>query len=141
MQRLFALKIFRFALVGVLGFLVDAGFLQLFSSVFKIDLYISQVIAFLIAASVTWYFNRNFTFKNGNPSNKKREWSLYLVLNTVGGLINYAVYALSIAKLPLTHHYPILALALGSIAGLIFNFFSSKYIVFRTRAYSVPIEE
>ena len=134
MQRLFAFKIIRFSLVGVLGFMVDAGFLQLFVSLFKLDLYISQVIAFLIAASVTWYFNRRFTFKDEAQTDKKRQWGLYLLLNTAGGAINYGVYALCIANFLLMHHIPILALAAGTLAGLVFNFFASKYIVFRTRS-------
>ena len=140
MQRWLSLKIIRFGMVGVLGFLVDAGFLQLFVSAFQMDLYISQVIAFLIAASVTWHFNRTFTFKGADQSDKKRQWGLYLALNAVGGAVNYGTYALCVAFVPFLHRVPVLALAAGSVVGLAFNFFASKYIVFRARPLPEPAE-
>ena len=44
--------------------------------------------------------NRHFTFRESDRSGAFEQWLRYLGSNLVGGLVNYAVYALLIASLP-----------------------------------------
>ena len=48
-----------------------------------------------------------------------------------GFTLNYGMYALLIATVPLVRAYPPLGVAAGSLAGLFFNFFLSRRIVFK----------
>jgi putative flippase GtrA len=54
----------------------------------------------------------------------------------VGGGVNYVMFALTLTALPLTRAYPILALAVGSLSGVAFNYTAYKRYVFRTDAGS-----
>ena len=61
----------KFGLVGLVGFVVDAGALFLLIAFGDLGPYIGRIYSFLIAASVTWVLHRHFTFKSaqvkGNP--------------------------------------------------------------------------
>jgi putative flippase GtrA len=54
----------------------------------------------------------------------------YLAANAIGGLANYATYALLVATVEPVRRWPVLAVAAGSVAGLLLNFFLSRRFVF-----------
>jgi putative flippase GtrA len=125
-------KFLRFALVGAAGFVVDAIVLALGLHVIGLNKYTARVFSFLCAATFTWIANRRFTFPEAAASRgRAREWARFVAVNGVGGLINYGTYAalVTYADAPFTN--PFLALAVGSLAGLVFNFLGSKYLVFK----------
>ena len=125
-------KFLRFALVGAAGFVVDAIILALGLHVIGLNKYIGRVFSFLCAATFTWIANRRFTFPEAAASRgRAREWARFVAVNGVGGLVNYGTYAalVTYADAPFTN--PFLALAVGSLAGLAFNFLGSKYLVFK----------
>ncbi|MGE3332213.1 MAG: GtrA family protein [Rhodospirillaceae bacterium] len=120
----------RFVIVGAAGFLVDAGALMLATSVFGLGLYSGRVFSYLCAATFTWICNRRFTFAGtGQPA--VVQWLRFLGANAIGGAVNYGVYAAVVTFSALGAAYPVLGVAAGSAAGLIFNFAVSKYWVFR----------
>lgn len=123
----------RFALVGAAGFLVDAGTLHLAIGEIGAGLYSGRVLSYLAAATVTWGLNRRYTFREQRDPNRAREYSRFLVANAAGGLINYTVYAASINFSQLVREWPIMAVAAGSLAGLISNFTLSRRFVFSRR--------
>ena len=47
-----------------------------------------------------------------------------------GGVINYLLYAWLVATFELFAAHPVLGVAAGSCAGMIFNFFSAKTLIF-----------
>jgi len=57
-------RFLRFALVGTIGFVVDASVLRLVVAIFAINLYAGRLVSFLAAATVTWLLNRTFTFRH-----------------------------------------------------------------------------
>jgi putative flippase GtrA len=125
-DRVFGLV--RFGLVGVLGFVVDTGVVDGMRFVHG-NLYLDQAIAYLIAATVTWWLNRRFTFKTkATPS--WREWGKYLLANLSGGIANYLVFVFATMFSRFIYHHAIIAIALGSLAGLVFNFIFSSLFVF-----------
>ncbi len=120
----------RFVIVGAAGFLVDAAALMLATSVFGLGLYSGRVFSYLCAATFTWICNRRFTFAGtGQPA--AVQWLRFLGANAIGGAVNYGVYAAIVTFSALGAAYPVLGVAAGSAAGLIFNFAVSKYWVFR----------
>lgn len=128
-------KFLRFALVGAAGFVVDAIVLALGLRVVGLNKYTARVFSFLCAASFTWAANRRFTFPEAAASRgRAREWARFLSVNAVGGLVNYGVYAVLVAFAAAPFSNPFLALGVGSLAGLAFNFFGSKFFVFHGKA-------
>ena len=126
----------RFSAVGTIGFIIDAGFLQLLVSLAGLDPYISRLFSYLIAATLTWQLNRHFTFPKHTGVKPHHQWFYYLGANGVGGLLNYAVYALLIFKVPFFHAHLYLGVAAGAIIGLSCNFALSKHWVFKPPSVS-----
>ena len=118
----------RFAVVGVAGFLVDAGVLTLALSL-GADFYTGRILSFFCAVTATWYMNRVYTFSSKDPR-LLREWGRFVSANAVGGLINYAIYALLVTTVGLFAIHPVIAVGMGSMAGLLWNFLMSHHLVF-----------
>nr|NNM89682.1 GtrA family protein [Bacilli bacterium] len=123
------LGLVRFGLVGVLGFLVDTGVVDGLRIVHG-NLYVDQAIAYLAAATFTWWLNRHFTFKTKDTPSW-REWGRYLLANLSGGVANYLIFVLATMFSRFIYHHAIIAIALGSLAGLVFNFIFSSLFVFK----------
>ncbi|MEM7250330.1 MAG: GtrA family protein [Pseudomonadota bacterium] len=127
-SRRFAL----FATFGVVGFVVDAGVLWGLTSL-DMNVFAARLISFGCAVTSTWYLNRTFTFKPG-PTRLLVEWARFVSANAIGGLINYATFAVAVWQVAFVASYPILGVALGSIAGLAWNYTASKRFVFSSRS-------
>ena len=89
-----------------------------------------RVISIPIAITFTWYFNRRFTFRNKNPK-KIKQYSKYFFLILCGITINYSVYIYVLQILVAFEYAFIIALCMGSLSSMLFNFGLSKFIVFK----------
>ena len=118
----------RFAVVGSVGFAVDAGIVEALKT--SVDPLTAQLLAFPVAASVTWWLNRRYTFKASGYS-LGHEWLRYILANLLGWSANNSVYALTIYQSALAYHYPVLGVAAGSVAGMLLNFSMSRFVVFK----------
>jgi putative flippase GtrA len=125
----------RFGIVGGIGFLVDAGLLWLLLQA-GFGYYGGRLVSFLAAATTTWILNRSFTFRRESPSSAHPagEWLAYLGLMVIGGVVNYGTYAAAIELSELVRRFPVLGVALGSIAGMLINFWTAKTMVFERKA-------
>lgn len=126
-------QLFFFGIVGVIGFIVDAGVLQA-GLYLGLGFYGGRVISYICAATATWALNRRWTFKATSTSNVRNEWGRFLLFNLGGFAVNYGAYVACLHLVPLTQQYPVLAVGAGSIAGLFVNFTLNKYFVFNARA-------
>lgn len=126
-------QIIRFGFVGCAGFCIDTSVLYLALYALGVHYYTGRVISYAVAATSTWYMNRRFTFADTRHDNRFREWRRFVMLNLFGGGINYAVYAAYISMHTGSSAGPAIGVALGSIAGMSFNFFLSKRLVFNRR--------
>jgi len=128
-------QVLRFGIVGGVGFLVDAGMLYLLLT-WGLDPYSGRVVSFVAAATTTWILNRSFTFRRDSPSehHPAGEWLAYLGLMVIGGLVNYGTYAAAITFSEPVRQHPVIGVALGSIAGMAINFWTSKRLVFERKA-------
>ena len=126
-------EIFRFGVVGVVGFVADA-------SVLTLGLYagtgpwLGRVFSYLAGATVTFSLNRAWTFRTADRSRPlAQDWGVFLLVNLVGFACNYGTYAALIAGVPLVRDFPVLGVAAGSLAGMAGNFLLSRRYVFRSR--------
>jgi putative flippase GtrA len=118
-----------FAVVGAIGFVVDVAVLYLVAPL--LGWYGARVLSFLAAATATWALNRRYTFRRSEAS-VLREYLGYLLTMLGGAVVNYGAYVLVLhwATGPWA---PAAGVALGSCAGLVVNFLSARYLVFRAR--------
>jgi putative flippase GtrA len=120
----------RFALVGCAGLVVDVATLTAVHTGLGLDPYSARIPAFLVAATATWALNRRLTFAD-QTTGSVGEWLRYLAANGVGGAVNLATYMVLISSgLALFTRWPQIAVGVGSIAGLVFNFTASRRYVF-----------
>lgn len=124
------IRLFRFAVGGVVGLIVDTGILYTLLAI-GLNPYAARVPSFLCAATCTWLVNRYWTFADRRGDRPTAEWSRYLAAMVVGGLINYATYAFLLANSGTVRAWPVLGVAAGSLAGMTINFLSSNYWIFR----------
>lgn len=126
-----ASQLLRFAAVGVIGFAVDVTVLYLGLSIAGLDPYAARGCSYVAAASLTWFLNRRITFADRRSEAAGTEWAKFVLLNSVGGLLNYGAYAAFIHYAGSSGLLPAMGDALGSLAGLLANFALSRQVVFR----------
>lgn len=119
----------RFALAGALGLGLDLAVLY-GALALGADWVLGRLSSFLVAATFTWAVNRRYAF--AATASPLREWASYLAGMAGGMLLNFVVYALTLALLPPAWWAPGLAAACGSAAGLGVNFASAKLLVFKS---------
>ncbi len=121
-------QLISFGGVGTLGFLIDAAVFTI-ANLFLNNLYLSRLVSYLAAASFTWLLNRKFTFAASDRP-PVQEWGRFVLVQTVGGAVNYGVYAILVSTYAFFTAHPVAAIAAGSIAGMGVNFLSAKFYVF-----------
>ncbi len=136
-RRRLAVEFVKFGLVGVAGLFVDMGALWVALNPLGLPLLGGRVLSYLAAATFTWACNRTLTFATRAGGNVIVEWAKFLAVNAVGGLVNFLTYAAVAAGAsqmwpqPLLDYRPYIGVCLGSVAGMLINFFASKRFVFR----------
>lgn len=120
--------IIRFAGVGVLGFVVDAA--TLLAMLQFLPEGVARFVAFCVAVTFTYMANRWFTFDAKGQPGFIRSYVKFIIANSGGGLVNLVVSTTAL-KLdgPLISH-PVIAVGLGSIAGMLINYTLSRRFVF-----------
>lgn len=136
-------EFFRFAVVGAVGFIVDASVLQILVSWFDSNLLIARIFSYLTAATATWSLHRVYTFRDQLAAPESRlaslralieQWFRFVLTNGFGASLNYAIYAACILSSDACSTYPVAGVALGSLVALAFNFVISKRFVFKANS-------
>lgn len=120
----------RFLIAGALGFVVDVGVLYLALHI-GFGYFAGRAISFLCAVLGTWQINRQFTFTTRPEVPVFNEALRYLAAMSLGGMINYAAYTATVLMVRDIPLLPLFAVAIGTLAGLLVNFFSAKLWVFK----------
>ncbi len=130
-----AQQFLRFGTVGFVGFFFDAG--TVYASKALVGLYIAGLLGYVIAATVNWWLNRQWTFRDQRgEGGLLRQWAAFMSANFVGFLINRGVYMLLITVSSFCVAHPIIPVAAGIPAAMIFNFNLSRRVVFRPDSQS-----
>lgn len=145
-------QIGKFGVTGVMNVLVDMGVLTLLTFFFKNnfqieskDIIFSQIAfltfyslykatSFIIANINSYYWNKYWTFNKG--ADHKTEFFQFFTVSLLGFFINVLVasltfYLASPSGIIAQGQWGLIGAALGSIAGLIWNFVGYKFIVFK----------
>jgi putative flippase GtrA len=119
-----------FVVAGTVGFVVDAGVLQI-ALALGAGPYLGRLISFFCAVYGTWQINRRWTFPGERTGSAWSEWWRYVYAMIFGGLLNLATYVIVIHTIDAGAWTPLLGVAIGSIVGMVANFLTSKLWVFR----------
>lgn len=88
-------QIVKFGIIGTSGTLIDFGLLNLFAIVFKVNVYISAAISFIVAATNNFYWNKKWTFRGEAKSKKLHtQYVQYLVIALIGFMLNILILRL-----------------------------------------------
>ena len=128
---------FRFAGVGTSISLIDITLLYLFLKL-GINIFISRTLSLTTSMLVGYFLNRYFTFHHIEIG--RALWHSimrHFSVHAVGGFLNIGVFFSTLTFLNKINTpgipetlYPLFAVIVGGIAGLAFNFFFSKKVVF-----------
>jgi putative flippase GtrA len=122
-----------FAVGGLIGLLVDAGVVQLLVSAFHWNVYLARVLSFLLAATATWWWNRQRTFATRSSGRSLLgEWLHWMALMGFGAVVNYGVFVLCLMLFPSWHSWPAAGAAVGSAMAAGVNFLSARMMLFKS---------
>jgi putative flippase GtrA len=123
-------KIASFATIGVGNTLIDFGVFTFAYKVLELPLVPSNVLAWLVAVSVSYVMNSLITFhaESGRALNRKGYFTF-----VASGILG--VIAATTALVVLTYFMPVFAAKFGSIlVGFVVNFTMAHFVVFRAKA-------
>lgn len=120
----------RYLLVGGLGFLVDAGLLELFIFL-DLSVYAARGLSMTLAIGVTYLLHKNFTFTDAaKPAKTSAQAAGFVACQLFAAAINYGVFCLLLAALPDGFIARMFSLCCGVGAGLAVNFVLLRFFVF-----------
>ena len=89
-------QIIKFGIVGLFCFLIDFGITTGFTNLLGIHYLISKFLGFVVSAVVNYLLSIKFVFTQKKEMDKKKEFTVFLILSAFGLLINEIVMYLCI---------------------------------------------
>tara|TARA_R110002167_G_scaffold91458_1_gene246046 strand:+ start:100986 stop:101363 length:378 start_codon:yes stop_codon:yes gene_type:complete len=114
----------RFCIIGGLGFVVDSLVFLILNNLTE-NIMLARLCAFCVAATVTWFGNRIYTYRHKQFTTRIEQWCKHMLSACFSGSINLAVFWLTKDQTVLP-----LAFCLGIFAGLVSNYFLANRFVF-----------
>lgn len=126
-----------FGVIGAVNFVVDTA---IFNLLFVIGPVKAQVIATVVATTLSYFLNRHWTFRAHERSGLRREYALFFLLNGVGLAITAAIVGVAKYGFDLHDQLPLNIVRLFAIGvATLFRFWSYKRWVFGDVV--APVEE
>ena len=116
-------QIIRFAVVGVVAFLIDFVLLVFLTEVIRIDYIISATISFIVSVVFNYIASMRFVFEHREELDRKQEFVTFIVLSVIGLLINDALMWLGVTAISIDYR-AIKIIATGVV--MVFNFVTRK---------------
>lgn len=133
-EKLYAFRFIRFGFVGGLGFVVNEAALLFSQHFLHTGPKLGWFVAFLPSVVFTWWGNRKITFTDGCSQTfygSVLELLRFVASNSVGAVANFVVYSGLTMWAPAPLRVPYVALVVGVLIGMVFNFTLSKKFVFK----------
>lgn len=119
-----------FAVVGAIGFLIEAVVLTSLVRYASWTPLLARVPSFLLAVLATWWLNRQHTFAGRGLARTSVEASLYLGIQFCGAALNFLVFGVCLHWLPVLASIPVIPLAVGATGGFAFNFAACNWLLY-----------
>lgn len=85
-------RFFRFAIVGTIGAVIDLGFFNLFTGVFKLPALAAQALSFLLAVLSNFLWNRFWTYPDLRNKPITRQLVQFFVVSVIGLTIRTLIF-------------------------------------------------
>jgi dolichol-phosphate mannosyltransferase len=122
----------KFGLVGFSGVFVDMLAVILLKEIFAYDTRLCAFFGFSVAVTYNYVLNRSWTFDGAKSIPVYISYPKYILSSSGGFLIRLLLVHVLITKAGLDAGYwYIVTNLVGIIAGMLFNFITSKYFVFK----------
>lgn len=121
-------RLFRFALVGVAGFLVDGGLLHWLVASELCGPIAARAISFPAAVLATWFLHRRITFADPGPV--LRSLLRYLLVSSAGTALNFVVYSALVVSVGWMAAQPLVPFAIASGIAMAFNYVGARHFAF-----------
>ena len=121
-----------FLIVGGIGFLVDLGVFNLLRLVLDSGYIVPRIGSIFVAVLVTYYLNRELTFKVQKNS-FLYSFPRYVLASAAMQGLNFSMYCGLIYMNSFFYQYPSIALGLGSISVMVLSFIISKNWTFNEK--------
>ena len=135
-------RFLRFAVVGIVGAVVDFGTFNLLSGVFGVQAVLASVISFIAAIINNFVWNRYWTYPDSRSKPVVKQLAIFSLISLAGLLIRTPLFAfleVRLTNLFLSLNLPAmgfmsaeflghnLALAIAVIVVMFWNFFVNRY--------------
>lgn len=133
-------RFFRFALVGILGAVIDFGLFNILTVAFKLQALPSSTISFIAAVLNNYILNRLWTYPDSRSKSVIRQAAMFFVVSLVGlgiralmfTLLENPLIELSARVLPPNFLTPTiighnLTLALAILIVMLWNYTANRY--------------
>jgi putative flippase GtrA len=121
-------RLVRFGAVGVAGFLVDGGLLQLLVASGLAGPIVARLVSFPSAVLVTWTLNRRVTF--GDRGAPLRSLLRYVLVSAVGTTLNFVVYSALVLGASAMAARPLIPFAIASVLAMTVNYLGASQFAF-----------
>ena len=119
----------KFCAVGATGMVVDLSVYSLLLA--ALPLMVARALAIWVAMSWNFLLNRHFTFRHARFGNILHQYFLFCGSCLVGAVINWGTSIALTAWVQPFQAHPVLAAAVGVLAGTVFNYLFSRHITFK----------
>jgi putative flippase GtrA len=127
-------EVMSFLAVGSAGFMIEAIILTGLTHFAGWSPWYARVPSFITAVLATWALNRRHTFPDRGLQHRSLEAFFYMAIQSGGALINLTIFSAVLILFPQLTPYPVIALAAGSVGGLVSNYLlSSRLLYARSR--------
>lgn len=120
----------QFGLVGFSGTIVNLVALTVLVHL-GVPLRLAVALAIFISMCTNFVLNRRYTFEYARQGSWLHQLAGFIAASSVGAVVNYATVLALLHGWPVLERAPQVAAIVGILAGLVFNFFASRYVVFR----------
>ena len=125
----------KFAITGFSGLIIDFVALNILAHVLNVPEPIAVAIAFVIAATNNYIWNRLWVYPESRNEKKRKQMPVFLAVNATGLFINELVLFLFYAPISALVVSTVIGLnitkALGAVIVMIWNFFVNRFVTFR----------
>lgn len=123
-------EFFQFAAVGSSGFVIDLS-VYLILQMLGVSHTVARAISFWPAVSWNWFLNRSITFNHRQKTKSSTQWATFVSSSLIGFGVNYGTYYTLTTYVPFFKENTVLALMVGVLMGMGFNFSISNFFIFK----------
>jgi putative flippase GtrA len=122
------IQFIRSLIVGSIAAVIDISLLYIFTNNLKIHYLISAAMSFTVGLTVNYFLSKKWIFYKVNFQNRFTEFSIFLIIGTVGLLLNELFIWYFTSQLNI---YYMLSKIIATLIVFSWNFSSRKLILFR----------